>query len=500
VIATKALRRKVDYQLLRWQARLDGEWADRVIPIVAAAGLFVVLAALALARARTLDSGIELARWVQGAWMLTNGRSPEITVAGPHLFEPQGAVGFAALAQLTRLAAPIPLLITVQSAALSLGVIPIWRICRKVCSLRAGAAAAAVLAYGAYPPMHQLNLADFHPEALAVPLLLGVAYAGFRRHWWWALGLAGLALTLRSDLGLTVAAIGMVTMFETRGRQAWRLVGLGLGWSLLSLLVLQPAFGDGSFVHADAFARYGSTFHGVIWGMLSDPLAVVGDLLERDNFAALVALGAPVAFLPVLTPRHLLPVAPVVFLAFIAEVPLGGAAGVANVVPAMVFVFIALPFALARLGRRNIERITVDRRMLGALTFAAFVFFVHDAPASPYERPWNWGGRSLADQARVEAVSLVDESARVRSSVPTLAELASREHVVLAVDGRAVGGRAFTDGVDAVLLDQSFTSGWNTARADGVRRAIQNEGFELTLDRDGVWLFLREPASDGSDG
>jgi hypothetical protein len=128
---------------------------------------------------------------------------------------------------------------------------------------------------------------------------------------------------------------------------------------------------------------------------------------------------------------------------------------------------------------------------LGALTLAAFVFFVQDAPSSPYARPWDWGGRSLADQARIDAVAMIEPQHRVRTAVPPLAELAERRFVVVADDSRAVGGRAFTAGVEAVLLDETITGEWGQVRYNAVLRAILDEGFELALDRHGVLLFLR---------
>jgi hypothetical protein len=499
LIATKALRRRLDYQVLRWQARLDGQWADRVLPGVAVAGLFVVLAALSLARARSLDVGTEMARWVQGAWHLARVESPDLTVVDGNLFERHGAFGFAVIAQLTRVVSAIPFLLVLQSAALALTVVPIWWLCRRVCSLRAGAAAAAVVAYGLYPPLHQLNLADFHPEALAVPLLVGAAYAGFRRRWWILTVLVVAAVSLRSDLGFVAAALGVVLAVDTRDRRATRLVVGGIAWSLLSILVIQPALGDASWVHADAFAGYGDSPRDAVWGMLGDPIGVLGDLVARENFAVVVALLAPVAFLPLLAPRYLLPIVPVLAVVFVADVAVTGPEGAANLVPAIVFIVVALPFALARLGRRNIERITVHRRILGALVLAALIFFVQDAPSSPYERPWAWGGRSLTDQARLEAISMVGGDDRVRTVAPTLADLAGRRIAVVVEDGPWVGGRALTAGVDSVLLDTSLTDNWSPTRLDAVVRAVEEHGFVRVLDRYGVLLFRRAElvAGDG---
>ena len=499
MIAAKGLRRRVDYQLLRWQARLDGQWADRVLPLAAAFGLFLVLLAMSSAQARSLGNGVELSRWVQGAWHIVNWQDPHPSVVDQHLYEPRGAFGFAVIAQGTRVVGTVPFLLVLQAAALAAAVIPIWRLCRRVCSLRAGAATAAITAYGLYPPLHQLNLADFHPEALAVPLLLTTAYAGFRGRWWWATGLAIAAMSLRSDLGLAVAALSVVLAVDTRARQAPRLFVLGLGWALVSLLVVQPAVGDGSFPYAGAFETYGTSFLGVAWGMLTQPLDVLADLVARENFLTLVALGAPVAFLPGLASRYLLPIVPVVALLFVADVPVTGPEGAANLVPAIVFVFLALPFALARLGRRNIERITVDRRLLGALVVASLVFFVRDSPASPYEEPWTWGGRTLADQARLDAATLVGPDAAVRATEPLVAELAERRRLLLGAEGPGVDARQLADGVDAVVVDETITGNWGSFRSDQLRSDLEQLGFEVAFDRHGVQLYLRSPASASSD-
>jgi hypothetical protein len=236
-----------------------------------------------------------------------------------------------------------------------------------------------------------------------------------------------------------------------------------------------------------------------VWGMLGDPIGVLGDLVARENFAVVVALLAPVAFLPLLAPRYLLPIVPVLAVVFVADVAVTGPEGAANLVPAIVFIVVALPFALARLGRRNIERITVHRRILGALVLAALIFFVQDAPSSPYERPWAWGGRSLTDQARLEAISMVGGDDRVRTVAPTLADLAGRRIAVVVEDGPWVGGRALTAGVDSVLLDTSLTDNWSPTRLDAVVRAVEEHGFVRVLDRYGVLLFRRAElvAGDG---
>lgn len=490
---TRTFRRRIDYQLLRWQARLDGAWADRVIPLVAMAGLFLVLAAEALARARSLETGGELAAWVQGAWQITTGRTAESTITGRHLLEPQFAIGFYGIAQLTRVVTPVALLLTVQSAALAAGVPAVWRLARHVCDLRVGAAAAAVVAYGAHPTLHQLNLADVHPEAMAVPALLWGAYATFKGRWRWAIPLFVVAVSLRSDLGLAVAAIGAGLLFDGRGPGGRRLMVAGVGWTLLAQLLLQPWVGGDGVVHQAAFASYGEDMPAVAWGMLTAPWEVAADLVARENLEVLVGLLAPVAFLSVLAPRRLLPFAPILAIAFLADVPVSGTEGVHHLVAPFVGVFVALPFALEALGRRNIERVTVDRRVLTALVLAALTFFVLDSPSSPYERPWEWGGRDAADAVRLQVAGELSPTARVRAAPSVAAELAERPVIrVVPSDGLPTADQ-LTSGVDVVVLDEAVIASWEADEAE-VEEMLDDlvaQGFEEVLSAEGIRVHQR---------
>lgn len=490
---TRTFRRRIDYQLLRWQARLDGSWADRVIPLVAMAGLFLLLAGEALARARSLETGADLATWVQGAWQITTGRTAESTITGRHLLEPQFAVGFYGIAQITRVITPVALLLTLQSAALAAGVPAVWRLARHVCDLRVGAAAASVIAYGAHPTLHQLNLADVHPEAMAVPALLWGAFATFKGRWRWAIPLFVVAVSLRSDLGLAVAAIGAGLLFDGRGVGGRRLMAAGIGWTLLAQFLLQPWVGGDGFVHQAAFAGYGDDVPAIAWGMLTAPWEVAADLVARENLEVFVGLLVPVAFLSVLAPRRLLPFAPILAVVFLADVPVSGSDGVHHLVAPFVGVFIALPFALEALGRRNIERVTVDRRILTALTLAALTFFVLDSPSSPYERPWEWGGRDAADGVRLQVVAELSPNARVRAAPSIAAELAKRPVIRVVPSGALPTAAQLTAGVDVVVLDEAVIESWDADEADveELFEDLVGQGFEEVLAVEGIRVHQR---------
>ena len=176
--------------------------------------------------------------------------------------------------------------------------------------------------------------------------------------------------------------------------------------------------------------------------MVTQPGVLLTAVFHEGNFALIVGLLAPVVFLPLLAPRYLLPVAPVFALHLAATSAVTSPPGDRLAAP-MAFVFLATPFALARLGRMGIERVTVDRRPLTLLITASLVFFCLNGPTSPYRSPWAWGGRDLVDQARVEAALKVDPVEAVRASPTLLGEFAERPRtwaLVLHARGQPGGG------------------------------------------------------------
>ena len=58
---------------------------------------------------------------------------------------------------------------------------------------------------------------------------------------------------------------------------------------------------------------------------------------------------------------------------------------------------------LARLGRRSVEKVTVDRRVLITVLLACLSFYVLIAPSRrPTRKPWDWGGQDAVDGARLD--------------------------------------------------------------------------------------------------
>jgi uncharacterized membrane protein len=488
---TVTQRRRVEGLVLRWQARLDSEWSDRVLPWLVAAALFVLLAALSLATARSLDGTVDLVAYTQGAWLIREGAEPVITVAdGTHFLAQQAAFAFYPMVAFTYVLPIIPALLVLQAGALALAVVPLWRIARRLADLRVGATATLAFVYALYPVMHNLNLDGFHPEVVAVPGLLAAFYFSATRRWTLFAIFAVVVVSTRADLALAVAGLGGLAFFEGQRRAGAITMAAGLGWTVLAVWVLQPGFGDGSFPHLTEFAEFGDSPGSVLWGLVSQPVDVLSQIFSEQNFNLAVTLFAPVVFLPVLAPRYLIPVLPLQFLYLVADVPAEVTFG-QQTVAITAFVFIATAFALSRIGRRGVEKVIVDRRVLGALLLAGTVFFVRDAASSPYREPWEWGAQDAVDRSRIAAAELIPEEAAVRAAPSVLQVLAERELLYqLDTDERVNVASAVTS-VDYVVFDEGGVPDWTAVQRQVFREGLRTSGFRVIHDVEGIVVFER---------
>ena len=142
---------------LRWQARLEGKGPDRALPWLIAIVLFVIFEGLALARFRSLELGSGLAAWMQGIWLVGENEEPFVTLTGRNLFEGQLSLIMWPIAKVSTIVPSGPFLLTLQAIALSIAVVPLWRIARGVLDHGVESALVLAAAYGLQPQLHNLN-------------------------------------------------------------------------------------------------------------------------------------------------------------------------------------------------------------------------------------------------------------------------------------------------------------------------------------------------------
>ncbi len=487
--------RRLDRLVVRAQARLEAGVGDRWIPLTLATLLGTLLSWAGLERIEGFMTGDDLAGYSQALWLITEGYEPRASMfgTGVHLLELRWSFIMYPLALAGLVFEPAKVLVVAQGVALGAAVLPLWGLARQVAKLRVGATSALSLAYCLHPATHRIGAIDFHPGALAIPALLGAAYFGATKRWtpYWAC--VAIALLCRADIGLAIGLWGLVLLGDGERRAGVWTLGIGLLWSLALLLVGQPIISEPGL--AVSWSAYnGQTLGDTVLGSLRDPMMSLGDLLTQDNITLVVSLLTPVIFLPVLSLRHLLPVAPLAGLLLVTssdQTPFAEQSAVL-----LAFVLIACVYALNRLGAMGVDRVFLDVRILLALAVASGLSFVVSSPMSPYEQPWTWGDRDAVDIAVQEAIDELGPEAPVRASPSALVKLSDRPWLYpLATDvAPAAVNMGFPDFTRAVLtIDRDIPERTAEERQDFDARMARDLEFELEYDNldNGVALYVR---------
>lgn len=504
------LKRRWERFSLAVQGRIDGENTDRVVPWAGAGLVFTVMLALNAAALRSIEGGSGLTPWLQAAWRRQHG-SAGAPVGGMDPARAAGSFISEPILWITRWIPPEAVFSVVQAAAIALAIVPLWRLARNQAHLRVGATAVVTTIFALAPTIQRANLSAFHPELIALPCLLWAYLHARQDHWKRYGALVAVILLCRADLGLTVAALGVLLVMIGKRRPGFLSIATGLVWSIGAVLVLDPSTPDRALTPAGEFVARAVTPLAVLPRVVLDPILEIRELTAQPSVLFLVVVLSPLLFLPLVAPRSLIVAVPGLMLAMIADRSVQRVAqqgvldlspAAAHIAPAMAFVFVALIFALERIGEPSVTRVNVDRRVLIALLAGATLLFVTEAPTSPYQQPWEWGSQDALDGSRVEASKLIADDDAVASSPTTSALVAERANLI-ELPPNSSDFTAFTvdrlaRSRDAILLDssplnpQTGEPQWASEDLELLSERLQDRGFEVTYRADGIYLFQRD--------
>lgn len=282
-------------------------WPDIAPGRLVAAGVALyalTFSFITIGRHRTFQThALDLGQYAQSMWQIAHGQPPYDTITGWHVLGNHFSPIFYVFAPATLVMPGPAWLLALQSLALALGAVPLYLLARRQLAPRL--AGAVALLYLVNPSLHGINVRDFHPAALAVPLLLTATYAweSDRRV---LFGLATLlTLTTREDAALAVLGLGL---WLAIGRRRWLpgivVVLLSVAWLFTTVQWLMPALRDDATYPyvAGHYGHLGGSLGAVALSPLLRPRAVLLSLLQWTRLRYLLVLLAPLGFLPLLAP------------------------------------------------------------------------------------------------------------------------------------------------------------------------------------------------------
>ena len=285
-----------------------------VLGYVVAMGFIVTTRHLAL-RTHALDLG----QYVQTVWSIGHGYGatftliPEyVTTIRMHAWGDHFSPILYTLVPFVRLVPDAIVTLLFQTVVLALGGAALFLYAAKQASVAGESAARrslAVLAivYLLNPSLHGINLRDIHPAAFAIPLVIAAAAAhDARRYVWCALAVVATAMC-REDAAVPVVGFGI---WLALARRRWA-VGAGVAVAavvllLLDLQVIMPYFREGAgYHHLYRYTHLGGSLGEILVSIAVRPWRWLGALLTVPKLIYLLAMLAPLGFLPLLAPRAL---------------------------------------------------------------------------------------------------------------------------------------------------------------------------------------------------
>jgi uncharacterized membrane protein len=386
-------------------------------------GTFVWLAWLTHVRFGTF--GFDLGIFDQGVWLLSRFQDPFVTIRGLPLFGDHASYILLLVAPLYWLWADPRLLLVLQVVCLAIPAVTVYLIgTRRLGSSLAGLAVAG--AYLAFPALQWAAIWSFHPETLAAGFLGLAALAADRQRWRpmaiWLL----LALLCKEDLGLVVAGFGVLLWITGHPSVGRRTLAAGLGWFLLTVLVLIPLTNGRPSPHLEL--NYGITGSGpsvVLEAVPTLARNIWTNVVHGNGDTYLLLIFAPFLGLPLLDPRWLLPAAPPILLNLAATHGYQQEIRYQYLATAAPFLALATIAGLRAVARR---RVVLAGLLAGMVIVAGYIDYrVGPAPWSrDFPRPAEDGP---LNQARREALALIGPSAPVSAQYNLAPHLTRRIHI-----------------------------------------------------------------------
>ncbi len=362
--------------------------------------LFAAIActALAVQRYRTFHNDtFDLAFYTRILWGMGHGDLYQ-PLTNSHVYGLHASWILYPLALLGRWAPIVPLLLLTQAVAICAAAIPLARLAAR--RLRAPLAAdCALFAYLLYPPVITAATYEFHPSALALfPLAFALDAWDRGRLRDGALALA-VASLCREDAALVSSLAGLsLAIDRDPRRRRWGLAVCALAGLYFAhyVFLVAPKYLPRRGSLALHFGALGATPSAIARSLLTHPIAAIASVSSAARWLYPARLLAPVAFLPLLSPRWLLPALAPIAINFLSAWPTATQIRSHYSLLAVPFVIAAAIHGAARLvdARHALapptERPT-GRKMLALCAFAvlcAATIAQRRGGATPLSRLW----------------------------------------------------------------------------------------------------------------
>jgi uncharacterized membrane protein len=400
----------------------------------------------------------DLAFYAQGLWLAGKGAWHVSLLDVPLMGNHQDPIVFLALPFYKIWSHPM-LLVILQNVLLATMPFTGWRIARH---LEFGEKASLWLALATLlaPATGFVALHEFHPEALAAPLLLLMFQGRMQRRpgIFWASFI--LVLMCKESMGLLLAWISLVYCVIERDRDrdwriGWNVIPgcVAFGWFLLCVLAIGPALNGGSVDFLGLYSDLGKSGGEIVGGFFTHPGRAAG-VLWRGLTGGNLTLGTllPFLMLPLLRPRWIIMCAPIFLQHLLSWRQSEWSINFHYAAPLVPMLWIGAAEAASALFWRDI--------LAGWIAVGCAVGQLWFGPIKEVWHTVTGAGDALwAREWKSAMLAVVDKDASVTAGVPYLSHLTNRKrlyslhHVLKGLKTLSREEYKPPTGIDAVVMD-----------------------------------------------
>ncbi|MBD2452259.1 DUF2079 domain-containing protein [Nostoc sp. FACHB-152] len=444
----------------------------------------LILFACSSLRHTLFQSGaFDLGIYDQVTYLMSQGQPPISSLLGFHHMGNHAAWAVYLLALLYKIYPSAYWLLAVQAVALALGALPTWHLARQA-GLKESQAFTMAVVYLLNPLVFNVNLFEFHPEVMAIPLILGVVLAArLGKISWFCLGVIFI-LGCKAVLSLTVAAMGFwLLVFEKRRTCGTFALIAGLVWFVIASQVIIPMFSNSEVAAVSRYSYLGNSVLEISSNFLLKPGLVLGRVFSLDTLEYLALLVAPVIW--GLAPRHLTPLVsaiPALVLNILSDKQMQRDLIHQYSLPILPFLILAVISTLAVNKGWLRTRRTI-------ILWALIAFMV----LGKYGYLWSRYFRSIDTwQATREAIAQIQTKGAVLTTHSIYPHLTHRPTIQFVDD---ISGAPYDfSQFEYILLNVRHPDGTRNPEfaANLVNQLKSNQLFQLSYQRDDVYLFVKK--------
>lgn len=372
----------------------------------------------------------------QPIWLMSRFLPPYTTLGGNIIFSTHTAFYCVLLVPFFWIWDNINMLYIVQSALLGLSVLPLFYYARE--KLKNSFLALAVgLSFLLYPALQNMNMENFHPEALTLFFLSWAAYFMLQNKFRLFYCFIFLSALGKEEMGLVIIFVGLfLWWFKKETRHGLFVIFFGVLWYLFCSKVVMP-LADGMGLFSTAQPLIASHWFGGFTSNIFNPAYYWANIFNAESFIYTLNLLGPVLFVPLFGPSVLFMALPSFAINLLSGVGYFRSIYYHYNYVIICFIFFALIEGLANMMKIKFMRQKAVLVGLGVSLILGGCLHNCQLSKIPLHAHWRiiWDGFVTASSkdmtARRRALKLIPKDAKVSASYSSYPQLSHRKEIYM---------------------------------------------------------------------